>query len=82
MRSSLVSRLQLPELKPGALIDSSNQRNNHRAIGAGKLCFCVCVCVAMELMYVIIGATGGQCRVLNEALGSGDKVTSRERHTL
>lgn len=32
----------------------------------------------MRLMYVIIGVTEGQCWILNEALGSGDKVPSHE----
>lgn len=35
----------------------------------------------MRLMYVIIGVTEGQCWILNEALGSGDKVPSHEWHT-
>lgn len=32
----------------------------------------------MGLMYAIIGVIEGQSWVLNEALGSGDKVPSRE----
>lgn len=45
---------------------------------------CVCAGVrfsaggVMGLMYAIIGVEEGQCWILNEALGSGDKVPSHE----